>query len=85
MSHCLGSLMLVTVMLFFVVDVLMKRFESISKEHLIRIHIVIFDRKLWKLFEIHFDKNSQHGVKFLQCSKQSTALFHGLYSAFEKW
>ena len=24
-------------------------------------------------------KNSQHGVKVLQCSKQSTALFHGLY------
>ena len=33
-------------MLLFFVNVLMKRFESISKEHLIRIHIVIFDRKL---------------------------------------
>ena len=41
----------------FFVDVLMKRFESISKEHLIRIHIIIFDRKLWKLFEIHFDRS----------------------------
>ena len=33
-------------MLLFFVNVLMKRFESISKEHLIRIHIIIFDRKL---------------------------------------
>ena len=41
----------------FFVDVLMKSFESISKEHLIRIHIIIFDRKLWKLFEIHFDRS----------------------------